>query len=565
MKSKTGSLFLILIVSAFFFNCGGGGGGGGVDVDEEGTTPPAAPTGLTATAISASRIDLTWHASANAVGYNIYRNGNYRLAVANVYNAISYSDSNLTAKTPYTYTVKAFNSNGNESDPSNPAAATTLETATKLSGTSSNDYGRGVAVDGSGNIFVTGWTGGDLNGITNTNHADVFLTKYNSTGIRQWTRLLGTIGVSGPDPDALLDALSNGLNVAVGGNYVYVTGYTSGGIDGVGSIDGKDIFLVRYNKSDGGGKLSAIMGTTDDDAGNSVAVDAGENVYVTGYTEGEMGGAGSHKGGKDVILIKCNSSLVPQWVRQIGSTGDDFATAVAVSASGNKVAITGQAGGSFVSFVNEPGWDYSGGVSDLFVVRYDSAGLNGSLVFRGSSASDSGRATRNTAGSAIAIYSDSYVTVTGITNGEFGAPNRGGYDIVAMMLNLANFTDSTGRWTTQIGTAQDDIAYGITMDSAPGNVYITGFTWGSSPPFFTNKGAEDILLARLSYGGALFSFTLAGTAVDDKGNAIAFDSSNQYLYITGFTNGNLDGIQNAGTGGTFDMSLLKFDTSGVQQ
>jgi hypothetical protein len=499
------------------------------------------------------------------VGYNIYRNGNYRLAVANVYNTTSYSDSNLTARTPYTYTVKAFNSNGNESDPSNSAGATTLETGTKLSGTGSNDYGRGVAVDSSGSIFVAGWTGGDLDGNTNTNHAEVFLAKYSSTGIKQWTRLLGTAGVSGPNPDALLETLSNGLNVAVDGSYVYVTGYTTGGIDGIGAIGGKDVFLVRYDKSNGLGKLSTIMGTTNDDAGNSVAVDANGNVYVTGYTEGEMGGVNSHKGGKDVILIKCNSSFVSQWVRQIGSAVDDVAAAVAVSSSGNKVAITGKAGGSFASFANEPGWDYSGGISDLFVVRYDSAGLNGSLVFRGSNASDSERATRTTAGSAIAIYSDSYVAVTGITNGEFGAPNQGGYDIVAAKLKLANFTDSTDRWTTQIGTAQDDIACGITMDSDPGNIYITGFTWGSLTPFITNKGEEDIFLARLSYGGALFSFTLAGTSGDDKGKAIAIDANSDYLYIAGFTNGNLDGIQNAGTGGTYDISLLKFDTSGIQQ
>jgi chitodextrinase len=559
MKSKTGRLFLILIVSAFIFNCGGGGGGGGVDVDEEGATPPPAPTGLTATAVSASRIDLSWHASANAVGYNVYRNDN-KLAIANVFNTTSYSDSNLTPRTPYTYTVRAYNSNGNESDPSNQAGATTLGTATILSGTTSNDYGRGVAVDGSGNIFVTGWTGGNLDGNTNTGHAEVFLTKYDSKGIRQWTKLLGTTGVSGPNPDALLDALGNGLNVAVDGSYVYVTGYTTGGIDGAGAIGGKDIFLVRYDKSNGSGKLSKIMGTVSDDAGNSVAVDTSGNVYVTGYTEGEIGGAGSHKGGKDVILIKCNSSLVPQWARQIGSTGDDVATAVAVSASGNKVAITGQAGGPFVSFSSEPGWGFSGGVSDLFVARYDSAGNNGSLVFRGSG--DVNKATKTTAGLSIAIYQDSYVAVTGITNGEFGASNQGGYDIVVAYLNLSNFTDSNGRWNKQIGTALDDIAYGITMDSDPGNVYVTGFTWGTLPPFFVNKGEEDILLARFGLSGTLFSVTLAGTAGDEKGKAIAFDANNDYLYIAGFTNASLDGITNFGA---YDMCLLKFDLSGVQQ
>lgn len=565
MKSKTGSLFLILIVSAFFFNCGGGGGGGGVDADEEGITPPAAPTGLTATAISASRIDLTWHASANAVGYNIYRNGNYRLAVGNVYNTTSYSDSNLTAKTPYTYTVKAFNSNGNESDPSNSASATTLETGTKLSGTGSNDYGRSVAVDGSGNIFVTGWTGGNLDGNTNSNHAEVFLTKYNSTGIKQWTRLLGTTGVAEPDPDDAPYMGNYGLNVAVDSTHVYVTGYTTSGISGTGAIGGRDIFLVRYNKLNGDGKSSNIMGTTSDDVGNSVAVDVNGNVYIAGYTEGEMAGAGAHAGGKDIILLKYNASLASVWTKQTGSAGDDVATGVAVSATGNKVAITGQAGGSFPLFTNEPGWDYSGGMSDLFVARFDSTGLNGSLVFRGSSSTDTDRSTRTTAGLSIAILNDSYVAVTGITDGNFGPVSYGGYDVIVACLNLTSFTNPAGRWINQIGTAEDDIAFGITFDSDPGNVYVTGFTGGSWPPFFANKGEEDIFLARFGFGGPLFSVTLAGTAGDDEGRAIAIDANNDYLYIAGFTNGNLDGIQNAGVNDTYDMCLLKFNTSGIQQ
>ncbi len=560
--------FLLVCILALSAACGGaGGGGGGVDVTGESSTPPPAPTGLTATAKSASRIDLSWNASTDAVGYNIYRNGDYSLAIANVYNQTTYSDANLTANTPYSYTVKAYNSNGNESGPSNPANATTLNTATILSGTSSNDYGRGVAVDSSGNIFVTGWTAGNLYGIGNPNNADVYLTKYNSSGIRQWTRLLGTTGVVDPSPDTSPPDMGNyGLNVAADGTYVYVAGYTTNGIDGVGAKGYKDIFLVRYNKLNGDGKSSIIAGTTSNDAANSVAVDTSGNVYIAGYTEGEMGGAGTHIGGKDIVLLKYNSSLVQQWVKQIGSTGDDVATGVAVSASGNKVAITGQAGGSFSFLVNEPGWDYSGGVSDLFVARFDSAGLNGSLVFRGSSSSDPDRAARTTAGLAIAIHNDDYIAVAGISNGEFGASNRGGFDVVVAYLKLTSFTDSTGRWIQQIGTAEDDVAYGITVDSDPGNVYVTGFTSGSWPPFFTNKGEEDIFLARFGFGGGPpFSVTHAGTSGDDEGKAIAIDTSNNYLYIAGFTNGNLDGIPNAGINDTYDMCLLKFNTAGTEQ
>lgn len=88
---------------------------------------------------------------------------------------------------------------------------------------------------------------------------------------------------------------------------------------------------------------------------------------------------------------------------------------------------------------------------------------------------------------------------------------------------------------------------------------------GSWPPFFTNKGEEDIFLARFGFGGTLFSVTLVGTTGDDEGKAIAINASNTYLYVAGFTNGNLDGIQNAGVNDTNDMCLLKFNTAGTEQ
>jgi len=53
---------------------------------------------------------------------------------------------------------------------------------TKQLGTSSSDYAKGVAVDSSNNIYVTGYTGGGLDGNTNSGSNDIFLVKYNSSG-----------------------------------------------------------------------------------------------------------------------------------------------------------------------------------------------------------------------------------------------------------------------------------------------------------------------------------------------------------------------------------------------
>ena len=88
------------------------------------TTAPTTPTGLSATAVSSSRIDLSWSASTDYVGvsgYHMYRNGTYLKSVT----ATSTSDINLSASTQYCYTVSAYDVAGNLSGQSGQACATT--------------------------------------------------------------------------------------------------------------------------------------------------------------------------------------------------------------------------------------------------------------------------------------------------------------------------------------------------------------------------------------------------------------------------------------------------------
>jgi len=55
-----------------------------------------------------------------------------------------------------------------------------------------NDYANGVATDSSGNVYVTGGTKGGLDGNTSAGDTDLFVVKYNSSGTKQWTKQLGT-------------------------------------------------------------------------------------------------------------------------------------------------------------------------------------------------------------------------------------------------------------------------------------------------------------------------------------------------------------------------------------
>ena len=92
------------------------------------TTPPTAPTNLTAVASSSSELDLSWTASNDngggdsIAGYKIFRAGSQ---VGTTTSGTTYADTGLTASTTYTYTIKSYDAAGNVSTASNTASSTT--------------------------------------------------------------------------------------------------------------------------------------------------------------------------------------------------------------------------------------------------------------------------------------------------------------------------------------------------------------------------------------------------------------------------------------------------------
>lgn len=90
------------------------------------TTPPTAPTGLTATATSATSVQLAWSASYDNVGvtgYRLYRGGAPLTSVAG--SVLSYVDNAVRGSTSYSYTLQAVDAAGNVSPLAGPATATT--------------------------------------------------------------------------------------------------------------------------------------------------------------------------------------------------------------------------------------------------------------------------------------------------------------------------------------------------------------------------------------------------------------------------------------------------------
>ncbi len=126
------------------------------------TTPPAAPTGLTASALNANQVNLSWTASTDNVGvknYNIYRGSNGAtptLLTTTTSNATSYTDTTVTGSTPYTYQVQAIDAAGNFSQLSAVASVTTPPTVDTTPPTTPTNLQAELVAS---NEIDLGWTG----------------------------------------------------------------------------------------------------------------------------------------------------------------------------------------------------------------------------------------------------------------------------------------------------------------------------------------------------------------------------------------------------------------------
>lgn len=276
-------------------------------------------------------------------------------------------------------------------------------------------------------------------------------------------------------------------------------------------------------------------GSSGSDYGLGVAVDAAGTTWVTGYTNGSLGGA--NVGGDDIFLTQLNATGVLEASVQRGGTNDDRGFGVAV-VGGNTVFAVG--------YTNSPIWDGAAviGGPDALVVGYSTAEVWQSTKRFGSTLEDF---ARGAAGNAT------HLLVAGHVNGTVdGQSGFGGLDA------MLSKRDSGGAlvWTRVVGTSMDDYAKGAAFDNT-GNAYMAGLTLGSLPTF-TNVGNSDLFVARYDASGTRTLLKQWGTIEGDVATGVAVDGSGN-IYVTGGTGGFLDGQTNSGQDDAF---LTKLDSYG---
>jgi hypothetical protein len=410
------------------------------------------------------------------------------------------------------------------------------------------DAGHAIAVDGSGNAYVTGWTDSPNYDVTpgafqtrNGGRQDVFVTKLNAAG----TALVYSTYIGGSDDD-------RGYAIAVDGSgYAYVTGVTSStdydvtpGAFQTTNGGGWDVFVTKLNATGTALVYSTYIGGSDNEVGYGIAVDGSGYAYVTGYTGSTnydvTPGAfqTTNGGGWDVFVTKLNATgTALVYSTYIGGSDNEVGYGIAVDGSGNAY-VTGYTGSTNYDVTPGAFQTTNEGGQDVFMTKLNATGT--ALVYStyiGGSGLDEGYG--------IAVDGSGNAYVTGytrsteydVTPGAFQTTCEGGDDVFVTKLNA---TGTALVYSTYIGGSRDDYGYAIAVDGS-GNAYVTGYTrstnYDVTPGAFqtTKEGGRDVFVTKLNATGtALVYSTYIGGSGDERGNAIAVDGSGN-AYVTGWT------------------------------
>ncbi len=251
-------------------------------------------------------------------------------------------------------------------------------------GGSAFDEGMACAVDGADMVYLGGNTsssstiasGGHQNTIGAS--GDAFLVQFNGNGVRQWATYYGGSGgdsgfacsVDASGNIYLAGSTTSNSSIALGGHQNTYGGQVGSGVE--------DAFLVKFNSS-GVRQWATYYGGSPSDVGYSCAVDADQNVYLTGKTESLLSiASGGHQnsfggGSADAFLVKFNSNGVRQWATYYGGSVYDDATSCVVDGLGN-VYFSGTT--SSAASIASGGYQNTlVGSNDAFLVKLNSSGL----------------------------------------------------------------------------------------------------------------------------------------------------------------------------------------------
>ena len=210
-------------------------------------------------------------------------------------------------------------------------SAGTVTQSTDFTSNNSGASGTSIAVDSSGNVYVTGRYFGTLDGQGQPSQGlhDVFVRKYNSSLVEQWTDSFGTTQQD----------YAYGIAVDSAGN-AYVVGTTNGTLPGQATTGIPDSYVRKYDSS-GNVTWTRQFGTNASDEAKGIAVGSDGSVYAAGHVWGQLVLGQGALSTDDAYLRKYDSAGTVVWTYQFGDIDNtDHAEDVTLDGSG-KIYIVG--------------------------------------------------------------------------------------------------------------------------------------------------------------------------------------------------------------------------------
>ena len=247
----------------------------------------------------------------------------------------------------------------------------------KSDGSTAGDTAFGVALDPSGNVYLTGFFSGTMTveGVTVTSSGlfDIFLAKYSPDGALLWLKRAGGTG-SDIAHGLAIDSIGN---VAIVGEFQNTANFGGHSVRAAGL---GDAFIAKYDSAGNniwvhsGGSATSFVG----DPAKAVAVDALNNFYVAGDYTGTatfdgLSVANTGTSGTDIFVAKYSNNGAIQWLHHAGGPLSDKGYAIGVDHAGNSWVSGFAASGPGVVFdtiaLPPIGNEY------IFLAKYDPSGV----------------------------------------------------------------------------------------------------------------------------------------------------------------------------------------------
>lgn len=331
---------------------------------------------------------------------------------------------------------------------------------------------------------------------------------------------------------------------------VYIYGQTAGDIESGGEGTDIDVFVARYDKG-GVRKWIRQLGTTGDDyPANQIAVATNGDVYLAGTTGSEAEFPQNvSEGGQDVFIAKYSKEGSLRWVKQWGGDSDDQAYGIARASNGDLyVAVETK---SVLPDGSRPLNTYVGKMDSALVKFNRSGGFVWANQF-GTAEDDWVWGVTVSARNEVYVAGTTFADLDGAGPEVFNGPDATKGDGFLMRFDRGG----SRKWLRQFGTTSDDQFYGVATNRS-NDVFVSGFTSGEMAP--TAQGGVDGVVRKYGADGTLRWTNQHGSAGDDYGWNISI-GRNGRINVGGYTNGSMPGYLNVGDD---DVYIARIGTNGV--